>query len=440
MKNVKQALSALILIIGAFMITGCPGPHSDPSIFFTIAQERDINYGEIRPDKERAVWRETVTITALADSGYEAVEVKVRNTLNHPVDTVVRGPGNTWILEMPASNVTITATFLPTSDALRKAVDGLTPSSDWDEFNRVNTLVKKVQGMTGREDALEESLAYAIDKLAGEYEYSSPSDKAERRQAGQNVGLVLQKMREEDMTKWVTGPLALFPESRNAGDVTYSTNPDGEPMPNVTKIYYVRSRISGEHPTVREQGGWVIKEIFQNNNIYGNVNLWHVRLIYRVGTLDSDAVIYNLLLCPVAHYNVTYESGVTGSIYIVTYAPSQKEGVPGTVIQQHNINHTMAKEFISDAGATADSPNSVNMYTVIYTVSSDIVITVTSTGPNASAVRAYRPWDKDQPSAPHPYTPPGICEQDLAPFEKLKGAKFFPSSAVYDVKVSWKNP
>ena len=442
MKKFKQALTALVLICGAIIIDGCPGPYTDPVLTYNIAQDADIINGRIEVDVKSAAQGDTVKITVFPNSGYEAAEVRVRDYLNHP-ESVTRGESNTWTFKMPASNVTINATFLSEVEMLERSAGGLTLSSTWEEFNYVNALIKRVHGThrNALDSNTETKLAFAIGKLAGPY--NDPDNPAAGRQNGQfeNVGLVLEKIREEDMTKWVAGPLAHSPESRNVWDTTDYTNPDATDyknpahiMRNVTRIYYVKSQITGVHPAVQARGGWEIERISECN-VDGHAGAMHVKLVYRVGTDSNDAVRYNLLLYQSAHYNVTYDSTAIGDIYISAFDPSKKREI------KHNaINETMGKsEWACDVGGSDDSylsPNEVNMYTVIYTKESNIVITVTTTGANSRLVDAHIPSAGIVlPVPPLVHLP---WDPEITPFENLSGAKFYPASAVYNVKVSRK--
>ena len=425
MRNIKQAIFALILINVTLIFSGCPGINAVSAESYTIALDGDTENCIIEVSRS-AIAGDIVTIKVVPNSGFEAVDVKVRDSLNHN-ERVFPGPNNTWIFTMPASNVIIAAIILTTGETLQRAADRLSRNSTWEEINDVNALIKKIQGAVIREpDSV--ILESAIEKLAGAY--NNPGNPGQGRQNGrydEKVGLVLEKMRNEDMTKWVTGRLALSPVNNNVWDTRDCSSSGSGIMRNVTKVYYVESQINGVRPGVTEQGGWEIEEI-KPCNIFGNVNLWHVKLLYKVGTGVNDAVRYNLLLCRTAQYNVTYNSTAIGDIFIIAYDPSQER-----IIKYNAINETLESEWVCDAGAAGDEPNSLNMYTVIYTRSSNIVITVRTADANALIVNAHLPVSA---LGPPPFVPPSLWESEKKKFENLPGAKFFPASAEYDVIVS----
>ena len=416
MKNIKISLIALILISGMLINTGCPGIGTEPAISFLILLDRDIKDGKIEVNKKNAAEGDTVRITTSPDSGYEAVEVKVRDSLNHS-ESVVRVTNNVWTFKMPASNVTINATFLTTGETLQKAVGRLTLSSTWDEFNEANTLIKKLQGLPGDalDKASEDILESAINKLAGKEG---------------NAGLVLEKIRIENMTDgWVTGLLASSPEFRNVLDITDCTCPGGQEARYLTKIFYVKSQISGgERPQVKAMDGWEIEgteECITN----ANRNLDHVRLSYRVGTKVNNTVRYNLLLCQTAQFNVTYENAAKGNVYIISFDPSRN-----LVIKHNFINETLGREWFSEVGPAVASLDDESMYTVVYATSSDIQITVT-VGSNPIPVEpVYLPIGASTLGS-STFVPP-LWDPLERKFENRRGAKFYPASVVYNVRVS----
>ena len=70
-----------------------------------------VSNGSVSVDKSSSAAGQTVTITTTPNSGYELESISVKDASNNTV--TLNGEGNTRTFTMPASNVTVNATFTP---------------------------------------------------------------------------------------------------------------------------------------------------------------------------------------------------------------------------------------------------------------------------------------------------------------------------------------
>ena len=112
MKKTK-ILSLLLVLLGLALVTGCTPMTETPEVpeekNYTVTIASGIENGTVSTDKTSAKAGETVKLTATPDSGYELDTFYVN-------DNAITGSTFT----MPASNVTVDATFTKTAETLNQ--------------------------------------------------------------------------------------------------------------------------------------------------------------------------------------------------------------------------------------------------------------------------------------------------------------------------------
>ena len=104
-------VSTLILI--AFAASSCT-LNADPPVYYTITAADGISNGTVTADKTTAKKDETVTLTLTAADGYGIGTISVKDASNNDIATTTVTAGETYTFVMPESNVTVSATFVPT--------------------------------------------------------------------------------------------------------------------------------------------------------------------------------------------------------------------------------------------------------------------------------------------------------------------------------------
>jgi len=318
MKTGKTALSLIFsLVIGMFfLLTGCPGLDSSPpesGIIFGIMLEPSITNGIIDVEPRQAAENTTVTIRATPNSGYEVMDPRARDFDNFPIPLTAAGDENTWTFTMPGSSVMIGADFIPTFDALDRAISRLSVNSSWDEIAIASTFVRRAQdALSGSTTAADEQrLNAAITALTG---------------TETDIGLIRRKMRNEDLTAWL--PLGTRP--------SYPMDKGADMGDDRTHLYFIREN-NPTLPALVLGRGW--REGTRQPNYTeppvgeAYAGVIRVPLIYDVG--QHHSVTYNLLFCPVAQYTIQYEGTATGTVRITELATPPK-GPPRT--RELNVN------------------------------------------------------------------------------------------------------
>jgi len=300
MRIFNQALAILIIISGAFIITGCPGIASNSRTEYSIKLdgEIDISNGDITVNKRYAFEGETIKITVEPKSGFAVRDIIVRDELNHSVNFIDPNPANNvYEFKMPPAGVTVYAKFINLRAGLNSAISTLSVASSWETIAEANDLLIQLQKSLGTAANSDSVVKEAITKLAGE---------------GTTIGTIIGKMRQEE--DFWTLPAANLP----------SYPIDKLDTENRTHLYYVGL---SSPPSLLLGRGWT-EGIRQNNYTdapvgTSNGGVTRVPLTYQVGVDTSKTVAYDLLLWPVAQYVLEG----TGSVEIREYSNPVKNTI-----------------------------------------------------------------------------------------------------------------
>ena len=152
-------LMCVLIISGTFLITSCPGPSSDPPLTSEtfIVEIRQAYYGVIYSSTMAASPGNTVTVTAIPESGHVATNIMVMTSfpVGHlvPVSRIpssdLLDDSTEWTFSMPSNNVVIGGRFAPLDLAAREAVLSLSMDSDWEEIREANALVTRAEARFG---------------------------------------------------------------------------------------------------------------------------------------------------------------------------------------------------------------------------------------------------------------------------------------------------
>ena len=101
--KVFTSMSAILAL--AFCLASCKGNVDDAPTMYTVTVSSSIEHGKVSVDKTSAEAGATIKLTATADEGYELDSYSVKDASANAL-TVTEGT-----FTMPASNVTVSATF-----------------------------------------------------------------------------------------------------------------------------------------------------------------------------------------------------------------------------------------------------------------------------------------------------------------------------------------
>ena len=101
--KVFTSMSAILAL--AFCLASCKGHVDDAPTMYTVTVSSSIEHGKVSVDKTSAEAGATIKLTATADEGYELDSYSVKDASANAL-TVTEGT-----FTMPASNVTVSATF-----------------------------------------------------------------------------------------------------------------------------------------------------------------------------------------------------------------------------------------------------------------------------------------------------------------------------------------
>jgi hypothetical protein len=431
MKNHKAGLVALALVL-AFLFTACPG--GAPLVTYTISLA-SIDNGHFSAPKS-AVEGTTVTVKAVPDSGYEMDgKLTIRDNLNHPVEFIEKA-FDEWTFRMPASNVQIKGEFKKFEVVLintMEAMGKLGAKSTWNEIDRLNELIKRALTTHARtltaDSPLDDIIEAAVKLLVGTGPNDDPTGSPLVPPSGGKWGLIREKMFKEDAKGWTTGPLASWPIDVYPG-ITAFPNPNN----HKSHLYYVKTLISGDTPTINPPVGWKEDKRWPLLDYAGgNAGIIVVDYKYVVGDSKKGVdfggeVDYTLWLVPNAQYKVTYETGANCTIFIKDYLNVSI----GTLISNDSSLEnriTRTEDIVEKTGGVGKPLPNPSMYTSIYVdgySSSNYCISVTDASNNPVMV------SKDDDDA----VP--ISHNFSHQFTKLEYGRFIAESKVYNVTVSLK--
>ena len=111
MKNYSKVFTLMGTVLAlAFCIASCKSNVDDDPTMYTVTVSSSIEHGKVSVDKTSAEAGATIKLTATADEGYELDSYSVKDASANAL-TVTEGT-----FTMPASNVTVSATFKETAD------------------------------------------------------------------------------------------------------------------------------------------------------------------------------------------------------------------------------------------------------------------------------------------------------------------------------------
>lgn len=170
----------------------------------------------------------------------------------------------------------------PTGAGLAKIITDFDPHSTWDEFFAVNELIK------AQEDALAQA---TIDAFKAKI----------------NTKIVA----ENPSVDGVTGTFDISEETGMGSWATDYSPVDGHNI----HLYYIASELKDKTAPfeldVSAPAGWTLTD--KTVNITANKT---VTMTYAIGNVETDKVEVNVIYVPNAQYNVTFEAGAVGTIWI----------------------------------------------------------------------------------------------------------------------------
>ena len=112
------------LILGAAMLLGFAGctvnvnnPEPITPKSYAVGISEGIENGSVSADRQTAQKGQTVTLTLTANAGYQFDSISVKDASNNNVQTTAVTAGTKYTFVMPESNVTVSASFTPESNA-----------------------------------------------------------------------------------------------------------------------------------------------------------------------------------------------------------------------------------------------------------------------------------------------------------------------------------
>jgi len=115
--KVFTLMSAILAL--AFCLASCKGNADDEPTMYTVTVSSSIEHGKVSVDKTSAEAGATIKLTATADEGYELDSYSVNDASANAL-TVTEGT-----FTMPASNVTVSATFKATAVTSQKTAGSI---------------------------------------------------------------------------------------------------------------------------------------------------------------------------------------------------------------------------------------------------------------------------------------------------------------------------
>ena len=120
-----------VTVYAHWTYTGSSGGHSSGSTAYTITVE-DSRNGAVTADRKTASAGTTVTLTVKPDQGWTLETLTATNSNGKEIDLNIVKVGEKYTFKMPASNVTVTATFMEDNTILNYFVDVPTNSYYYD--------------------------------------------------------------------------------------------------------------------------------------------------------------------------------------------------------------------------------------------------------------------------------------------------------------------
>ena len=348
----REVIAALLIsaaLAGAMlMFSGCPrGPVTEPPVEppttppeeqqYEIVVWQPSGFGEVDISPRRSVRGATISVTMKPNTGYEPYNLRVYDTANFNIAFTAIVPtssGYTTTFVMPASLVRISVQFIPVVDAIDSISETVSATSSWEDIDALNALIKKVQTPPA-------PVLSAIAKLSGvpnparvpAVAPAPAADLTDRYETPFSPGIIRSKMRNADLTEWISLSWPTTPITRGA--YIFDGPPDWDNLGNDrTNLYYVKEDNSGPLPALDlgKGKGWQAGERFTNITDRPYLDgLIEIPLIYEVGTRAADSVPYRIWLYPVAQYTLQYEGGATGNVILQDYQytpPAPPPAVP----------------------------------------------------------------------------------------------------------------
>lgn len=451
-----EFITVLALLIGAaIMLSGCPAPITDPDDPGTVEPppggeapqneirvERAPSNGtvDINPNTPRVAQGTTVTITLRPAVGFEPNNFTVYEfSTNRTIPTTNTAP-NTYTFTMPASIAMIRAEFINITAKIANTTAVISTSSSWDEIGALNTLIKRARNPSAaraRQTADDiRIINEAINKLVG-----TPASGT----TAAVPGIIELKMRNEDLTTWLT---LNKPPSYTIDKGVNNTN--------LTHLYYVIEddpNIPALKPEMLK--GWVegARTTVENGEISNNQGDLHrvtkIPLTYEVGTgVDRKVVDYTILMWPSAQYTIQYDQNATrtAAVTIQDFYPARSGAGASDEAQTLNSSTTQRTGNVGNAALSISSnqnTTSSRPYVKIATTNTTIMITVT----DSNGIVIEDGWFESPPLDPAgtPPTTPlqdpkslnNITAQSLVAANTAAGGTgiFYPASRNYIIRV-----
>jgi hypothetical protein len=312
MNTRKRGLIALLVcaVLAGVMLSGCPGdvsgsddngnggnPSTNPDDEFQIANIVPPTGGTVTFSKDKAKAGDTITVTIKPNATYELDSFAVFKSNNTTVPHSPQGFSYSYSFTMPNDDVRIRAEFKPVADAIQNAANIIKWDSSWDDFAALSSMISNAQSLGTPVDT---KVTAAITKLVGSIITSGSGLSASN-------GLIGQKMRSEDLDKWIT---LAYPSYKIDKGVSYGADR--------TYLYYVKED-NLTIPPLSPGKGWIVagpqKPIDPIAYPYLE-DAQQIKLSFQVGNNQSDTVEYLLLLIPTAQYTIQYVGGAGGDVTI----------------------------------------------------------------------------------------------------------------------------
>ena len=120
----RKNVFKLALTLGAAMLLGFAGctvnvnnPEPITPKSYAVGISEGIENGSVSADRQTAQKGQTVTLTLTANAGYKFGSVSVKDASNNSVEIATVTAGTKYMFSMPESNVTVSASFTPESNA-----------------------------------------------------------------------------------------------------------------------------------------------------------------------------------------------------------------------------------------------------------------------------------------------------------------------------------
>jgi hypothetical protein len=293
----------------------------------------------------------------------------------------------TYTFTMPNEPVWVHVDFLPIADVIENTAAKISTASSWDDIAVLNDMIKKAQGLILPTNDPAKVTA-AITKLAGIPRTSNtPSAANPVDDSWNQLGIVIAKMRSEDISKWIPFNYPSYPMDRGVDNTalpTPTTTPSSIGYPlgqDITHLYYVRDDNAAIPPMVPEEG-WQPGNPSPLNitppNLVGLDGVQQITLTYEVGIYPATLIQYRVWLIPVAQYTIQYDPSATGKVYIQDHYPTRQLGntttpsVPGVTTSGY---YTDSKQTLDTTTprrtghvGKATTPGSLTLQKEVFTV------------------------------------------------------------------------